>query len=288
MKTKVVVLGAGGMAGHVISIYLEQRGFIVYGFSRSKLPFLKYNVIHEIDDFERLAEEIDTIKPSYLINCVGILNKESVNSDYLSIKFNSLLPKYLERLYLNSEIKIIHISTDCVFSGSQGNYDEYAIPDGMSIYDRTKAIGEISNSKDLTIRCSIIGPDIKENGIGLFNWFMKNDGPIYGYTNVLWTGVTTIVLSKAIEGAIENNVSGLYNLASDYKISKFELLNLFNKLIKFGEVEIQKDGQYIIDKSLIDSRRILNNYVKGYDEMINEMKEWINDYMKIYSHYDYK
>lgn len=288
MKTKVVVLGAGGMAGHVISIYLEQRGFIVYGFSRSKLPFLKYNVIHEIDDFDRLAEEIDTIKPSYLINCVGILNKESVNSDYLSIKFNSLLPKFLERLYLNSEIKIIHISTDCVFSGSQGNYDEYAIPDGMSIYDRTKAIGEISNSKDLTIRCSIIGPDIKENGIGLFNWFMKNDGPIYGYTNVLWTGVTTIVLSKAIEGAIENNVSGLYNLASDYKISKFELLNLFNKLIKFGEVEIQKDGQYIIDKSLIDSRRILNNYVKGYDEMINEMKEWINDYMKIYSHYDYK
>lgn len=288
MKTKVVVLGAGGMAGHVISIYLEQRGFIVYGFSRSKLPFLKYNVIHEIDDFERLAEEIDTIKPSYLINCVGILNKESVNSDYLSIKFNSLLPKYLERLYLNSEIKIIHISTDCVFSGSQGNYDEYSIPDGTSIYDRTKAIGEISNSKDLTIRCSIIGPDIKENGIGLFNWFMKNDGPIYGYTNVLWTGVTTIVLSKAIEGAIENNVSGLYNLASDYKISKFELLNLFNKLIKFGEVEIQKDGQYIIDKSLIDSRRILNNYVKGYDEMINEMKEWINDYMKIYSHYDYK
>ena len=286
IKDRVVILGAGGMAGHVVSMYLENKGYLVYGFSRVNLRFLNNCVVHEIDDFNSLVNQLDKIQPRYIINCVGILNKSENNEIYQSIKLNSLLPRYLEKTYASTNVVIIHISTDCVFSGNKGNYKEDDIPDGVHIYDRTKALGEIDNSKDLTIRCSIIGPDIKENGIGLFNWFMKSKSPIRGYGSVYWTGVTTLVLAKTIEEAMLNGIAGIYNLASDYKISKFDLLKIINRHMKSNAIDILLDNKYISDKSLIDSRRNLVGNVSTYEEMIIEMKGWIESHIEIYPHYD--
>jgi dTDP-4-dehydrorhamnose reductase len=286
IKDRIVVLGAGGMAGHVVSMYLENKGYLVYGFSRVNLPFLKNCVVHEIDDFDSLMDQLNKIRPRYIINCVGILNKSEANEIYQSIKLNSLLPRYLEKTYASTNVVIIHISTDCVFSGNKGNYKEDDMPDGVNIYDRTKALGEIDNSKDLTIRCSIVGPDIKENGIGLFNWFINCKSPIRGYGNVYWTGVTTLVLAKAIEEAILNDIVGIYNLASDYKISKFDLLKIINRHLKNDAIDILLDNKYNSDKSLIDSRRTLIGNVRTYEEMIIEMKGWIKDHFEIYPHYD--
>src|SRR5699024_1115052 len=106
--------------------------------------------------------------------------------------------------------KIIHMSTDCVFSGKIGNYKEDSLRDGETFYDRSKALGELDNQKDLTFRNSIIGPDINENGIGLFNWFMKQEGSINGYSKAIWTGVTTLTLAKAMDSALKEDLVGIY------------------------------------------------------------------------------
>ena len=94
------------------------------------------------------------------------------------------------------------MSTDCVFSGKTGWYSETSSRDGETFYDRSKALGELENNKDLTFRNSIIGPDLNKNGIGLFNWFMKQEGQIYGFTKAIWTGVTTLTLAKAMERCV--------------------------------------------------------------------------------------
>ena len=101
------------------------------------------------------------------------------------------------------------MSTDCVFSGKTGGYDESSLRDGETFYDRSKALGELENQKDLTFRNSIIGPDLNEEGIGLFNWFMKQTGEINGYTKAMWTGVTTLTLAKAMESAVQQGLTGL-------------------------------------------------------------------------------
>ena len=177
------------------------------------------------------------------------------------------------------------MSTDCVFAGNSGPYSESSLKDGRTFYDRTKALGEINNNNNLTFRNSIIGPDMKSNGIGLFNWFMKQDSDIIGYNKAIWTGVTTLTLAKAMEKAIADDLSGLYNLVNNSSISKYQLLKLFNNEFKNGEINIIKDENFVLDKSLINTRIDLNFKVPSYEEMILEMKDWIFMNKHYYPHY---
>ncbi|MCG3055850.1 sugar nucleotide-binding protein, partial [Escherichia coli] len=135
--------------------------------------------------------------------------------------------------------KLIHISTDCVFLGDKGNYTESDAPDGTSIYAQSKQLGEIISDKHLTVRTSIIGPELKTDGIGLFLWFMKQTGKIKGYKRALWNRVTTIELAKAIEVFIQQDVTGLYHLATEPKISKFDLLQLMKEVFQKDDVTIE-------------------------------------------------
>jgi len=180
------------------------------------------------------------------------------------------------------------MSTDCVFSGRTGGYIETSFRDGESFYDRTKALGELENEKDLTFRNSIIGPDKREKGIGLFNWFMKQEVQIYGFTKAIWTGVTTITLAKAMEQALKENLTGLYNLVNNETISKYELLKLFNRFMKNDEIKILPNDNLSLNKSLVNTRTDFTFKVPGYDIMIAEMKEWIENHEELYPHYFYK
>ena len=128
--------------------------------------------------------------------------------------------------------KLIHISTDCVFSGRQGMYADNDFRDADDIYGRSKALGEIFSDKDLTIRTSIIGPELKRYGEGLFHWFMSQRERVNGYTKVFWSGVTTLELAKAIEYSLDNDVTGLFQLSNGVRISKYDLLVLFNEIFK--------------------------------------------------------
>ncbi len=281
---KILVLGATGMAGHTISIYLSEAGHDVTAFSRREFKYC-YNIIGDITDF-RLMKKI-VLEGNYdaIINAIGILNKDAEDNKSLAVLLNSYLPHYLGDLTKNMKTRIIHMSTDCVFSGKNGSYDESALRDGETFYDRSKALGELENSKDLTFRNSIVGPDLKENGIGLFNWFMKQEGQINGFTKAIWTGVTTLTLAKAMEQALKENLTGLYNLVNNETISKYELLKLFNKYMKDNEIDILPSDKLSLDKSLINNRTDFSFEVPSYETMVAEIKEWIDKHSEFYPHY---
>lgn len=281
---KFLVLGATGMAGHTISIYLNEQRHDVTTFTRRPFKFSK-NIIGDINDLKSLEDTIREGKFDAVINCIGILNSDAEKNKHNAVFLNSYLPHYLSNISKDLKTKIIHMSTDCVFSGKDGNYHEDSFKDGEIFYDRSKALGEIDNNKDLTFRNSIIGPDMNENGIGLFNWFMKQSGEISGYTKAIWTGVTTLTLAKAMEKAAHDNIVGLYNLVNNDTINKYEMLKLFNEYFKNGQLSIKQSENLILDKSLINNRTDFDFSVPTYEDMIIEMKEWIYSHRELYLHY---
>lgn len=281
---KILVLGATGMAGHTISLYLHEQGFDVTTFSRRPFKYCK-NINGDVTNKDFVISML--LKGNYdvVINCIGILNQACDKEPSKAVYLNSYLPHLIADTLRNSNTKLIHMSTDCVFSGKTGPYNENSFRDGQTFYDRTKALGEIEDNKNLTFRNSIIGPDMKEDGIGLFNWFMKQNGTINGYTKAIWTGVTTLTLAKAIERAIIEDLTGLYHLVNNESISKFDLLGLFNKHMRNGEVTILPCDKVKVDKSLINTRKDFSFLVPSYEEMIIDMKEWIYNHKQLYPHY---
>lgn len=281
---KVLVLGGTGMAGHVISIYLQEVGHEVTAFSRKKVDFVN-NIIGDIREFEKLKQIIDSGSYDAIVNCIGILNENAEKNKSTAVLLNGYLPHFLSDYTRDLNTKIIHLSTDCVFSGKDGYYKESSFPDGPTFYDKSKAIGEVINNKDLTFRNSIIGPDLKESGIGLFNWFMNESNEVNGFSNAIWTGVTTITLAKAIDIALEKKITGLYHLVNNDTITKYELLNLFNNIIRDDNVKVNKYENRYVNKSLVNTREDFDFSLPTYEEMIFEMKEWILKYKECYPHY---
>jgi dTDP-4-dehydrorhamnose reductase len=281
---KILVLGGTGMAGHTISIYFKEAGHDVTVFGRKKINYCK-SITGDVSDFEGLKKIITAGHYDAIINAIGILNQDASDNKSNAVLLNSYLPHFLSDTTKKMETKVLHMSTDCVFSGKTGGYSENSIRDGESFYDRTKALGELENNKDLTFRNSIIGPDIGRNGIGLFNWFMMQEGQIHGFTKAIWTGVTTLTLAKAIEQAIKENLTGLYHLVNNKNISKYDLLKLFNRYMKDNHVYILPSDILSVDKSLINNRSDFSFVVPSYEAMVVEMKAWIENHKGLYPHY---
>lgn len=283
---RFLVLGCSGMAGHTISIYLEERGHYVVGFSRKGVPFLKQQVIGDACDEALVEEALSEGEFDIVVNCVGILNQYAERDPEGAAYLNGQLPHVLARLTDGTHTRVFHMSTDCVFSGNTGPYTEDSIPDGTTVYDRTKASGELRDNKNLTFRNSIVGPDMNPNGIGLFNWFMAQEGPVKGYSNAIWTGLTTLELAKAMEVAAEENVHGLVNMVPSNSISKFDLLCLFNEHLRGGRVDIEPFEGFKLDKTLIRTDFSCSFHPKGYPKQIVEMAKWIHSHRDLYPHYE--
>lgn len=281
---KYLILGASGMAGHLITIYLKEQGEVVDALARRKLSFSD-TIVLDITDFSKLEAIIKSNNYDYIINCIGILNTSAENNRANTILINSYLPHFLQEKTRSLKTRIIHMSTDCVFSGDTGHYSENAIPDGESFYARTKALGELNDTKNLTFRNSIIGPDINDKGIGLLNWFLKQTGEINGYTKSIWNGVTTLTLAKAIHSASYNKISGLYNLVNNEVTNKYELLLLFKKYSNKNIIINKVDG-VDHDKSLYNTRDDFSFIVPSFEDQIRDMFEWIKMHINLYS-YDF-
>ena len=282
---KILVLGSTGMAGHIITLYFKQQGYEVTAYSR--MPFLHCkNIIGNVIETEEFKKMLLSEHYDVVINCIGLLNQVADNNPAMAIYLNSYLPHLLADVLKDRKTKLIHMSTDCVFAGNTGPYYEDSFCDGKTFYDRTKALGEVRDDKNLTFRNSIIGPDINEKGIGLFNWFMKQSGTIKGYSGALWTGVTTLTLAKAMEQAINEDLCGLYNLVNNKSISKYDLLCLFNKHFRTNELTIKKDEKLQINKSLRHNRNDFSFEVPSYEQMIIEMKGWIDIHASLYPNYN--
>lgn len=276
------------MAGHLISLYFKEQGHEVVGFARSASKLLDSTILGDAVDMNLIKRTIDGGNYDAVINCIGLLNQFAENNKAMAVLLNGYLPHYLVEITKNTKTRVIHMSTDCVFAGNDGPYYEDSLPNGATFYDRSKAMGEINNDKDLTFRNSIIGPDIKESGIGLFNWFMKQEGPIGGFTGAIWTGVTTYTLAKAMEAALKEHLTGLYNLVNNESINKFDLCSLFNQYFRKGEVEINPNDKLQLDKSLRRKRMDFSFTVPSYEQQIKEMREWVDTHKELYPHYNVK
>lgn len=284
---KFLICGCNGMAGHIISLYLKEQGHDVFGFDLKESKYIN-SVAGDACDKEFVTKLINNGNFDIIVNCIGILNEAAEKNKALSVYLNSYFPHFLAQLTQNSKTKIIHMSTDCVFSGKKGNYLYNDFRDGETFYDRTKALGELEDNKNITLRNSIVGPDINENGIGLFNWFMKQKTDINGYTNVLWTGQTTLQLAKTIEKVALNDAYGLYNSVPEKPISKYELLKLFNDYIKCDKIKINPYDDVRIDKSLVSTKFEFDYSIPEYKTMVIEMGEWIRNHKELYPHYEVK
>lgn len=278
---KILLFGATGMAGHLVYNYLRETGKydiknVVY---RQKLN--EESIIVDVTDIDAVSALVISQNPDIIINCIGILIKGSKTHPENAILINSYFPHFLKRLSDEVVAKLIHISTDCVFTGLKGAYTENDFKDADDVYGRSKALGEIKNEKDLTIRTSIIGPELKNNGEGLFHWFMSQKGSVNGYTTAIWGGVTTLELAKAIDVAIENNIIGLVHLSNGFPISKYNLLLLFKKIFKSDDIVILPFEGLQCDKSIAKSELFLYE-VPSYEEMLREMLEWMILHKDIY------
>jgi dTDP-4-dehydrorhamnose reductase len=271
LTAKVLILGSSGLIGHQIYNYLDTNSnFDLVDISLRNKPNNQTIQIDATNEYNFL-EAIEEISPNFIINCIGILIDEADRCIEKTIFLNALLPHKLKKLADKMNARLIHMSTDCVFSGLKGSpYIETDIKDGRDIYAKTKGIGEVICNNHLTIRTSVVGPELKDNGSELFSWFMRQSNSISGFTDVYWSGVSTIELAKAVHWAIDNDLTGLYHITNNDRISKNDLLRLFRKFTN-KDIEIHPLSGKNIDKSFIDTRRLINYEIPSYEKMVSDM-----------------
>jgi len=258
----ILVLGSNGMAGHMIYAYFKNKGVMVTGFDRKNW---------EINDDSKWKIQILELNSKkhidIIINCVGILKKESESNKILAIKINALFPHELVQVADSIGSKVIHLSTDCWKD--------------LDTYGRSKRAGELDYDKHLTIRTSIVGPELNLKGSGLFNWFMNQKKSVNGFTKHYWDGVTTLELAKQIDLIIEKDINNIVELRSKDKISKYELLCYFNEVFNTN-LHIVSHVSEKVDKTEKKPQILVSKSIK---KQILEMKEWIFKNNKIYGSY---
>ena len=285
MKDKVLVLGSAGLIGHQVYNYLKDSdNYELHNISyQNKIQ--DDTVLLDARNEQVFIDKITSISPKYIVNCIGILIDGSNADPENSIFLNSYMPHRLTRLADKINAKLIHISTDCVFSGDKKEpYIETDEKDGGGVYAKTKGLGEVVSDKHLTLRTSVVGPELKNDGEELFHWFMGQSGEIPGYTKAIWSGVTTTELAKAVKWSIDHHITGLYHVTNNSSISKYDLLQLFQKYTK-KDINIKPFSGKDANKSFIDTRLLMDYKIPSYDQMIFDMVSLIADNRPLYSQY---
>jgi len=280
---KVIILGSTGMLGHLVYHFLDSTNkYDLYNLSfRNKLN--SKTIIVDISDQQKLSNLINDISPDVIINCVGVLIKGSKENLKNAIYINAYFPHWLKDVCEEIDCRLIHVSTDCVFSGKNGGNDENSIKDATDDYGKTKSLGEFDSINHLCIRTSIIGPELKQNGEGLLHWLFNQQGTIYGFKNVYWSGVTTLELAKVIHFSIENNILGLWNVTNGEPISKYDLLQKIIKIFSINKLKLEPDTNKFSNKSLKSNRGIYYK-VTSYDDMLEDLSVYFRAHKNLYNY----
>jgi dTDP-4-dehydrorhamnose reductase len=257
---RILVLGASGMLGNAVFRYfLERSEFETFGTLRSAkaLAFFKTSshthllTSVDVENFDSLSMAFAQVKPNVVINCIGLVKQLALANDPLyALPINAMLPHRLARLSDMVGARLIHVSTDCVFSGSRGNYGENDFADANDLYGRSKYLGEVVSCPHVvTLRTSIIGHELSGNQ-GLVNWFLSQQDTTKGFTKAVFSGIPTVELARVIADFVLPNsaLHGLYQVASE-PINKYELLHLLAAEYK-KNIDIVPSDQLVIDRSL--------------------------------------
>ena len=278
---RILILGGDGMLGHQLFKSLRSRHEVRVTLRRGLAAYTEFelfnpqNAYPEIDvrSMDRLIEVFAHWRPEAVVNAVGIVKQRPTAKDFIpSIETNALFPHKLAELCKALGARMIHVSTDCVFSGRKGHYQEEDPSDAEDLYGRTKYLGEVSESHCVTIRTSIIGTELSRKQ-GLLEWLLTQNGSVYGFKNAIFSGFTTLELSRIMQKILidDRGKGGLYHVSSN-PISKYDLLMLIKKKMDL-KVEITLSDEPRCDRSLDSTRfRTEFNYTPPtWEEMIEEL-----------------
>jgi dTDP-4-dehydrorhamnose reductase len=263
-QVKILVLGATGMLGNAMVRYLSRSPrYEVYGSVRgTSAPRIFDAKIAErvvpgvdVEQQDSLVHAFTVVKPDIVVNCIGLIKQLAAADDPLrAIPINSILPHRLAALCELAGARLVHVSTDCVFSGAKGNYLESDASDAKDLYGRSKYLGEPKGAHTITLRTSIIGPELNGGAHALLDWFLSQQGTVRGYTRAIFSGLPTVELARVVDEFVipRSDLSGLYHVAAD-PISKFDLLSLIADI--YGKtIEITPVAEPAIDRSLDGGR----------------------------------
>ena len=288
---KILILGGDGMIGHKLAQVLSVQNHEIVISIREKKDLTLKSISSKskvfFNDFlkDNILDFLVKVNPDIIINAIGVTIRRGAKKKISdTIYLNSLFPHQLSNWALAFKKRLIHFSTDCVFSGSEGSYLEDTTPDALDYYGKTKGLGEVNSKSSLTIRSSMIGPELF-NKTELFEWIINNkEKEINGFSRVMYSGVTTVYMAKLVADLIDNhkNLSGIYNVASK-PISKFELLHLINDNFDLGL--IINDNKTVISNKTLNASKIekeIGLQPPSWDELIFELKKDYMNFIDLY------
>lgn len=286
----VLILGATGMLGYSLFSNLAENPALsvkgtVRGLTGKTAFFEQYQtqLLKGIDvtDITSIERAIIDAKPEVVINCIGLIKQHDIAKQHVAaIEINALLPHQLAALCDQFNARLIHFSTDCVFDGKQGNYQEADLPTATDLYGKSKCLGEVNYGRHLTLRTSIIGHEL-DSAVSLVDWFLSQRGAVNGFSKAVFSGLPTCYIAKLLADFILNkpDLCGLYHLSVE-PIDKHSLISLVAEI--YGkDIEISESTELVIDRSLDSSRlrQTLNLTVPSWRELIEYMH---NDYLTRY------
>jgi dTDP-4-dehydrorhamnose reductase len=278
---RVMVVGATGTLGHRLCLEWTER-FECFGTVREPVAepvaeLLKATTLIPgvtVDEPASLRHAFEEAKPDVVVNCIGAVKQAEAGQQAIpAIRMNSLFPHELAALCREFEARMVHVSTDCVFSGKRGNYSEDDVPDATDVYGRSKLLGEVSGEGLLTLRTSLIGRELR-GSLGLLEWLISSrGGTVRGFKRAVFSGFTTMALADEIALLVSEHpeLEGIWHLAAQ-PIDKLTLLTKLNDALGL-EIEVVPDEDVAIDRSLDSSRlcRATDRQPRGWGEMVDEL-----------------
>ncbi len=279
---RILIVGGDGMLGHQLLLHLQNKHEVKVTL-RQDLPvyknyglFSRENSYAGIDvrNMADLTAVMADFRPEAVVNAVGVIKQRAAAKEVIpSLEINSLFPHRLALLCKAASSRMIHLSTDCVFSGKKGNYSESDRSDAEDIYGQSKYLGEVVDAHCVTLRTSIIGLELSRK-TALIEWFLAQRGHIKGFTRAIYTGLTTLEMSRLIEKILLRHpeLSGVFHVSS-MPINKYDLLNLFAKLLHRDDVQILPDDNFFCDRSLLceNFRQLTGYQAPSWQEMLSEL-----------------
>ena len=284
---KILILGGDGMLGHQLLLSLQKRHDVKITLRQSLALYQQYglftteNSYFGVDIYNKhiLFNILNEFQPVAVINAIGVVKQRKTAKEAIPcIEINALFPHHLAQMCSVTNTRMIHISTDCVFSGRKGNYIESDFSDAEDLYGKSKYLGEVHDKHCITLRSSIIGLELARK-TSLIEWFLAQRGTIKGFRHAIYSGITTQEMSRVIEHVLINHpdLSGLWHVSSLNTIDKYELLSIFSKKLNRNDIEIIPDDHFVCDRSLAGDAfsKITGYQSPNWETMLSELADQV-------------
>lgn len=275
---RILVIGSGGMLGYVVFQYLQEQGHHVTGITRTKkFPGM---FLMDATNEPALAGFLAHTPLDAVINCAALLVQASEECHSDAVRINAWLPHFLSEYCERHKIYLLQVSTDGIFSGKHGGYQEDDLSDADGFYGKSKFLGEVSGKGQLTVRSGFWGADVNPLGSGLFQWFMRQQDTVSGYSRAVFNGVSNLEFAIFANNAVQGRWGGIYHLCASEAISKYDFLCMQKQVFDI-KAEIGMDSTVQIDRSLLCTRADIPYRQKSFWQMMHELKDWESDKLSI-------